>query len=636
MSVLHKIAQAGDVADLAADELPLLADEIRQRLVDVVSRTGGHLASNLGVVELTIALLRVFRPPTDKIVWDVGHQSYVWKLLTGRANRFETLRQPGGLAGFTKREESPCDVFGAGHAGTAISAAMGLAVARDQRGGDETVVAIVGDASFGNGISLEAINALSAVTQRLIVILNDNEMSIGGSVGAISSHLGRLLASPRYNRWKATAERIGHGLRLGRLRVPYHRTERAVKSLFLKNALFEEFGLRYMGPVDGHNLRALCDALVVAKEYDRPILVHVATTKGRGFRPAELNPEAWHGVGSFDPETGTTAPHVRGYSQALGEQLCVMAQHDPSVVAITAAMCTGTGLGQFSQRFASRFFDVGICEGHAVVFAAGLATQGFHPFVALYSTFLQRAVDCVMHDVCLQGLPVVFCIDRAGVVGGDGPTHHGLYDIPMLRCLPGLVLMQPCTTAELGQMLETARRHNGPSVIRYPREAPPALTMTAEIPEPLAIGEAAVVEPRTGNGACVWFWALGDFVPLACETAARLRECGMAAGVVNARFIKPIDVSLLARQAGEETVFVTLENGALAGGFGSALAEAAAALGVPPNHVLRFGWPDQFIPQGTPAGLREQFGLTAPALTTAIVAALTRMGAAMADHREGA
>ncbi len=617
MSILKRITGAGDVAALERDALPGLADEIRSRIIAVVSRNGGHLASNLGVVDLTIALLRVFAPPADKILWDVGHQTYAWKLLTGREGRFDTLRQPGGLSGFQKREESPCDAFGAGHAGTAISAAMGMAVARDRRGGHESVVAIVGDAAFGNGISLEALNSLASVTRRLIVILNDNEMSIGGSVGAISSHLGRLLASPRYNRWKAAAEHVGHRLRMDPLRGIYHRTEQAIKSLFLKNALFEEFGLRYMGPVDGHDLEALCDALTVARAYDRPILIHVATHKGRGHRPAELNPEAWHGVGCFDPEGEAAHPAPRSYSHVLGEQLCALAQRDPSVMAITAAMCGGTGLTGFAERFPDRFFDVGICEEHAVVFAAGLAAAGLHPVVAIYATFMQRAVDCVMHDVCLQGLPVVFCMDRAGVVGSDGPTHHGVFDIPMLRSLPNLVFMQPRDEAELGRMLETAVRHPGPVAIRYPRDPAPIGRVFSQA-EPLPIGVAEVIEPLAGEGRQVWIWALGDFVPVACETAARLRGRGVAAGVVNARFIKPMDRDRLRLQANPGSLFVTLENGSVAGGFGSALAEELDTLGVSDVRVLRFGWPDAFIPQGTSAGLREQFGLTPEALECAI------------------
>ncbi len=622
MSVLEKIGEAGDVAGLPAHELPLLAAELRQRIVEVVSRTGGHLASNLGVVDLTVALLRVFRPPVDKILWDVGHQTYAWKLLTGRGGRFSTLRQPGGLSGFQKREESPCDAFGAGHAGTAISAALGMAVARDRRGGSEPVVAVIGDASLGNGISLEALNNLSATTSRLIVILNDNEMSIGGPVGSLSTHLGRMLANPRYNRWKSAAERVGHKLRMDPLRGAYHRAEQAVKSLFLKNALFEEFGLRYMGPVDGHDLNALCDALTVARAYDRPILIHVATRKGCGFEPAERNPEAWHGIGRFDPESGAAEPAPRGYSQAMGERLTDMAQRDASVVAVTAAMCSGTGLSGFAKQFPGRFFDVGICEEHAVVFAAGLAAERLRPFVAIYSTFMQRAVDCVMHDVCLQGLPVVFCIDRAGVVGSDGPTHHGIYDIPMLRCLPNLVFMQPRDEAELGRMLETALRHDGPSAIRYPREQPPSAVARPAEADPLPIGMAEVLQPLSGAGERVWLWALGDCVDLACETALRLRHLGFAAGVVDARFIKPLDLALLQRQAEPHTLFVTIENGAVAGGFGSAIAEALEPFGGCDVRVLRFGWPDGFIPQGTPAGLREQFGLTPAALAETITRAL--------------
>lgn len=636
--ILDKISAAADVAALPRYELPLLADEIRQRLVDVVSQTGGHLASSLGVVELTIALMRVFAPPADKVVWDVGHQSYPWKLLTGRRESFHTLRQFGGISGFTKRTESEYDPFGAGHAGTALSAAVGMAVARDRRGGDEAVIAVVGDAALANGVTLEALNNISDTTKRLIVILNDNEMSIGGPVGALSSHLGRLLSNPRYNRWKGAVERLAHRLQLGRLRAPYHRTEQAVKSLFLQNAFFEELGLRYMGPIDGHNIGALCDALTIARNYDRPILVHVSTLKGRGFRPAEQHPEEWHGVGKFDPlkSQDTVQSVKRGYSQVMGEALAEMARNDTSLVAITAAMRAGTGLDSFAKEFPQRFFDVGICEEHAVVFAAGLATEGLRPVLAIYSTFLQRAVDCVMHDVCLQNLPVIFCIDRAGAVGNDGPTHHGMYDIAMLRCLPGISLLQPRSGRELVQMLQAARQQDGPVAIRYPRDNPPAdePEELELLPEALEWGKAEVVESGDGRGSehgFVAMWALGDCVELARESAALLHEQGIRVEVVNARFIKPLDRELLAKQAAAGAFWVTIENGALAGGFGSALLEAAGELAVSSQRVLRFGWPDRFVPQGTVDELRRECGLTAPAISEAVVAAMVGLKSVKAE-----
>jgi 1-deoxy-D-xylulose-5-phosphate synthase len=623
MSILERISGPADLHGLSAAELDALAAELRACILTTVSRNGGHLAANLGVVELTLALLRVFNPPADKILWDVGHQTYAWKLLTGRRAAFDSLRLPDGLSGFQKRSESPFDAFGAGHAGTALSAALGMAVARDRRGSGEYVVAVVGDAAMGNGISLEALNNIEHTTGRLIVVLNDNEMSIGGAVGSLSRHFGRLLASPKYNRWKAAAERFGQQLRMSPLRNAYHRTEKAVKSLFLANALFEEFGLRYMGPIDGHDRLAVEDALTIAKSYDRPILLHVATQKGRGYKAAEEAPEFWHGVGRFDVATAQIAATKPGYAQTFGACLSRLADQDPRVAAVTAAMCTGTGLTEFQQRHPGRFFDTGICEEHAVVFAAGLAAEGLRPVVAIYSTFIQRAVDCIMHDVCLQHLPVVFCLDRAGVVGSDGPTHHGVFDIAMLRALPGLTIMQPRDEAELAAMLATALGHDGPTVIRYPREAGPGTAVPAA-PEPLVIGRAEVVEPLTLGAAGrpgVWFWALGDMLPLACAAAQMVRQAGGAAGVVNARFVKPLDTRLLAEQAAGGAIFATLENGVVAGGFGSALQEALAEREAA-NPVIRFGWPDAFVEQGTTPGLMARHNLTAPQVAARVLARL--------------
>ena len=586
----------------------MLAEEIRDKLLETVSRTGGHLASNLGSVELTVALLRVFSPPEDQVVWDVGHQAYTWKLLTGRYPRFGTLRQYAGLSGFPKPSESPCDPTVTGHAGVAFSSALGLAVGRDLKGANRQVVAVIGDGAMTNGISFEALNSLQDANTKVIIVLNDNEMSISENVGALSRRLGLMLTNVRYNRIKMAAEAAGHRLHMTFLRHFYHRLESMIKSLWLQNSFFEKFGLRYVGPIDGHDLGALENAFRSAREYKRSVLIHVATQKGRGFRPAERNPQKWHGVGKFDLTKQEPPEGKPGYSLALGRILCGLAEEDPRIVAITAAMGLGTGLAEFARRHPKRFFDVGICEEHATVFAAGLATAGERPVFVVYSTFLQRAIDCVMHDVCLANVPVLFCVDRAGIVGSDGPTHHGVFDIPMLRCLPNLTLMQPRNEEELDGMVRCAFRHGGPAVIRYPRDPVPA----SECPPPNAplplilYGRAEVVEPvAIGGEPPVWIWALGDRVAHARQIAARLREAGWNAGVVNARFIKPLDEALLVAQAKKSRLIVTLENGVLIGGFGAAVEETVRETGCP---VKRYGWPDQFIPHGDPQSLLNGSG----------------------------
>ncbi len=607
--ILKKLEDIESIKGMSDAELLSLADATRSYIIDTVSRTGGHLAANLGVVELTIALLRVFNPPADKLVWDTGHQTYAYKILTDRRDEFATLRQPGGISGFQKRSESEYDAFGAGHAGTALSAALGMAAERDRSDGKEHVVAIVGDASVCNGISLEALNNVSSATKRLIVVLNDNEMSISGNVGALSRYLGKLLANPRYNRVKTSFEGFAQKLRMGKLRPGYHRFEEALKSFFVRNVLFEEFGLRYVGPVDGHNIQALSDAFTVARDYDKPILLHVATQKGRGYPPAEKSPESWHGTSCFDVPTGDRAPSSKeGYSHVFGQALVDLAADDSRICGISAAMCAGTGMNLFAERFPERFYDVGICEEHAVVFAAGQATMGSRPFVALYSTFVQRAVDCVMHDVCLQKLPVVFCLDRAGIVGDDGPTHHGVFDISMMRAMPGLTIMQPRGKDELKSMLRFAVELNAPVVVRYPRGAAVDDT-AAEAAPALELGRAEVLTPAGDNA--VWFWALGDMVPVALDASEQLRSSGIDAGVVNARFVKPLDVDLLRSQlsAGARCV-VTLENGSVCSGFGSAVLEAVSDSGSA-TQVLRVGWPEQYIEHGTPVDLMKKYGLDA-------------------------
>ena len=651
-ALLPRIATPGDVRALPEGELPRLAREIRERMIAVVARTGGHLAPSLGVVELTIALCRVFNLPQDKVVWDVGHQTYAWKMLTGRDARMGTLRQFGGLRGFTSPEESPYDASVAGHAGVALSTALGLAAARDARGGHEHVVAVVGDASLTNGISLEAINAVRHTTERLILVVNDNGMSISRNVGAFARHFARRLAGLRYNRIRAAAEAAGHRLRLSRTKALYRTLKGALKPLLLRqrSAVFEELGFRYMGPIDGHDIPALCDALRAAAEGHVPVALHIATVKGKGYAPAERNPSKWHGVAPWRREgregrkdagsagcsalTGRFAPcradtprlqvsanaveeapakpggvsggrgsepegrtvsaqpetHLASsrisYSAAFGAALCALAERDPRVVAVTAAMRDGTGLADFFRRFPGRAYDVGICEEHAVAFAAGLAAAGFRPYVALYSTFAQRAVDCVMHDVCLPRLPVTLCLDRAGCVGADGPTHHGLYDIAMLRALPGLTVRAPLGRKGLEAALAEALAGGTPTVVRYPR---------GDVPE-----EEPVPATDAPKGTEPVLLALGHAATWAAPVAEAL---GMPLLPVDT--LKPLPPIVAALQ---DRPVVTLEDAAAQGGFGSAVAE------VHRGPLLILGWPDRFIPQGSDAELRALCGLDTQAL----------------------
>lgn len=611
-SILDKVNGPADVKSLSPDEMTALAADVRTLIIETISKTGGHLASNLGMVELTLALLKVFNPPEDKILMDVSHQAYAYKILTGRKDRFSTIRQYNGLSGFLNRKESPCDAFGAGHAGTALSAALGMAVARDRQGGDNHVVAVVGDAALGGGSSFEALNNIQGTTGRLIVVLNDNEMSISANVGAVSRYLGELLTNPSYNKWKHSIESVVKRMsgQSNALRRLYYRVEESVKSMFLHSVLFEEFGLRYIGPIDGHDMSRLVAALEIAKNDVSPILLHVVTQKGRGYSFAEKCPENWHGIGNFDVESGTPAScsSAPSYSQVFGNTLERLAARDPSIVAITAAMRSGTGLASFSTRYPDRFFDVGICEEHAVIFAAGLATQGMSPVLPLYSTFSQRVVDYILHDICLQNLPVVICLDRAGIVGDDGPTHHGVFDIALLRTFPGLTLMQPADGAELAHMLFSAIKWKSPVVIRYPRGICAGFVQPDQYEE-VALGKARVLR----EGWEIQIWALGDMIPLAIAAADHLVAKGYSVGVVNGRFVAPLDQDLIAAQSTLARAFVTIENGVASGGFGSAVAEMLGDLGYQ-GRIIRNGWPREFIPHGAPAILLEKYGLTAAAI----------------------
>ncbi len=625
-NVLNGVDNPSDIKKLSASELQPLADDVREMIIDCVSQSGGHLAASLGAVELTVALLKAFDPPSDKILWDVSHQTYAYKILTGRKERFCTIRQYGGLSGFLKRSESEYDAFGAGHAGTALSAALGMAYARDLKGKKEHIVAVVGDGSAGCGITFEALNNLAAATRRIIVVLNDNEMSIGANVGSVSCHLGSLLANPRYNTYKSSVETIAGKMHLNWLRSSYYRIEAAIKSLFLRSVIFEEFGLRYVGPINGHNIPAMLDALAVAKNSKQPILLHVATQKGKGYSFAEARPDHWHGTGKFDIESGkATENKPGGYSACFGKSLTSIAEQDKKVVAITAAMQDGTGLTSFAMRFPERFFDVGIAEEHGAVFAAGLAAAGLKPVFAVYSTFFQRCIDPLVHDICLQNLPVVFCLDRAGVVGPDGPTHHGMFDLSMVCSIPDLTIMQPGDELELGNMLYTALQMNAPVVIRYPKGGKDVVMPREH--RKIDIGKALVVRDSVDGKAekAVWFWALGDMVEIAQECAALIEQSGISAGIVNARFVRPLDCDLLKQHCGNSDAIVTLENGAALGGFGS-LVESEVHAFNSSLPVIRVGWPDRFIEHGKNPNLMRDAGITVESICARVMSALGKSG----------
>ncbi len=610
--LLDRIASPADLKALPAGELPRLAQEIRDEIIAVTARNGGHVGPNLGVVELTLALHRVFQTPQDQLVFDVAHQGYVHKLLTGRGGAFfRKLRQSGGASGFLYRQESPHDAFGAGHAGTALSAALGMATARDLRGTNEHVVAVCGDAAFTCGITLEALNNIVTSTKRLIVILNDNEWSIAKNVGAISAYLNRISTSPTYNKLHHDIEAFFRSFPAGvEMNRVYHKWKRETKDFFVESSLFEKFGLRYLGPVDGHNLELLAKNLEFAKHCDVPVLVHVLTKKGRGLNAAVSSPEKFHGASPFDPATGESKKAAPGappsYQDVFGQAMVRFARADPKIVGITGAMPSGTGLGHLAAAVPGQFFDVGIAEEHAAIFAAGLATKGIRPVVAIYSTFLQRAYDPIIHDVCLQNLPVTFCMDRAGLSPNDGPTHHGLFDLAYLRCVPNAVVMQPKDEDELVDMLHTGLTLSGPSFIRYPRGSGLGVPIKPA-PAALPLGQAEVLR----EGSNIMIWALGPMVQDALQLAARLEAAeNLSVGVVNARFAKPLDRALLLSHAACIPLIVSMEDHVVAGGFGSAVLEALQEADCP-TAVERIGWPDKFIEHGSNVEtLRAAYGLS--------------------------
>jgi 1-deoxy-D-xylulose-5-phosphate synthase len=602
-----------ELKDMSTDQLNGLAGDIREFLIDQLSKTGGHLASNLGVVELTLALHKTFDSPTDKIIWDVGHQSYVHKILTGRACGFETLRQMDGLSGFPKTAESEHDIFDTGHASNSLSIAAGLAKARDLSGKTHQTVAIIGDGALTGGLAYEGLNNIGGTKSRVIVILNDNGMSISKNIGAVSRHLNKVRVSAGYYKfkskvrgWTRSIPVIGEGIYSG---IQHLRD--TIKYAVVDGVIFEQMGFTYMGPMDGHNIKTLMDSMALAKHAKGPVLIHVLTEKGKGYKNAELHPGKFHGTGPFDPATGCTlkSGNQPTYSEVFGEHLIKLAEKDPSIVAITAAMTDGTGLTDFACRFPERLFDVGIAEGHAVTFAAGLAAGGLKPFVAIYSTFLQRSYDQILIDVCLQNLPVIFAIDRAGNVGADGETHHGLFDISFLRSMPNLTVLAPRDGLELEEMMTYALSLGGPCAIRYPRGISPQLAYPRI---PLSQG-AQDLEA----GSELVIWAVGNMVLTALNVRDILKNHGIVAGVVNARFIKPMDLEALYASARSASAIVTLEDNVQIGGFGEQVAAALKNAGME-TKLMNIGWPDRFIEHGSCEELNALYELDAQSIAERI------------------
>ncbi len=635
--LLAGIRGPADVKALTPEQLVQLAAELRREIIAVTARNGGHVGPNLGVVELSIALHRVFTTPDDQFVFDVSHQGYVHKLLTGRGGDFfKNLRKTGGASGFFYRSESPHDSFGAGHAGTALSAALGMATARDLRGTSEHVVALCGDAAFTCGITMEALNNVVSSSKRLIVILNDNEWSIAKNVGALSKYLNRLSTHPTYNKVHHDLEKFFTSLPGGPdMHRMWVKWKRETKDFIVESSLFEKFGLRYLGPIDGHNIDELVKNLEFAKLSDTPVILHVLTKKGKGLDAAIAHPEKFHGASPYDPVTGESiqpavapvSPPPPNYQDVMGKALVRFAQADPMIVGITGAMPSGTGLSHLAAECPRQFFDVGIAEEHAVLFAAGLATKGIKPVVAIYSTFLQRGYDQIIHDVALQNLPVTFCMDRAGLSPNDGPTHHGLFDLAYLRPVPNATIMQPKDEDELVDMLHTSLHLPGPGFIRYPRGASVGVKIKPQ-PATLTVGQAELLKP----GSNIMIWALGSMVQDALKLAARIEATEqLSVGVVNARFVKPLDRTLLLSHATCIPLIVTMEDHVLAGGFGSAVLEALQDAECPAA-VERIGWPDCFVEHGTNQEiLRAAYGLAPEAIYQRVMDRWRSQAAARAE-----
>ncbi|HEV8433583.1 MAG TPA: 1-deoxy-D-xylulose-5-phosphate synthase [Thermoanaerobaculia bacterium] len=610
--LLDSINTPADLRKLDRKQLPHVAQEIRDTIIDVVSKVGGHFGGNLGIVELTLALHYVFDTPRDQIVLDTGHQSYPHKLITGRRETFPTIRQHNGISGFCKREESEYDVFNAGHASTSISAALGIAVARDFRKEDYRVVAVIGDGALSGGLALEGVNQAGHLKRKLMIVLNDNDMSISTNVGAMSGYLNSIIKGQRYNQAKDLAKGVMDRIPLigGKLHGLAHDMEAVLKNMVVPGTLFEELGFRYLGPYDGHDLNFLIDLFEENKDYNGPLLIHVITKKGKGYTPAEDKPIWSHGVTPFDRESGivkkSDKPQPPSYTAVFSDALVELAKTDPKIVAITAAMPEGTGLDKFAKALPGRMFDVGIAEEHAVTFCGGMATQGMKPIAAIYSTFLQRAFDQVFHDVAIMDLPVVFALDRAGIAGQDGPTHHGIYDMAYLRVFPNMVCMAPKDENELRHMVKTAFNTGHPTSLRYPRGNAVGVAMDTEM-KSLPVGKGEVMR----EGAAATIFAIGVEVWPAVEAAQILAKENIEVAVVNARFIKPLDDELIARFCKPYSKVITVEEGSLAGGFGSAVMERTQQLGIENVDFHRIGIPDEYVHHGAQEILRAQYDLHA-------------------------
>lgn len=615
--ILERLTQPQEIKKLSGDELKELSAELRDLIIERVALNGGHLASNLGVIDLTIALHYVFNTPQDKIIWDVGHQSYPHKLLTGRHERFPTIRQYDGISGFPKIAESEYDAFGTGHSSTSISAALGIIEARDRKHQSFKVIPVIGDGALTAGLAFEGLNHAGHLKKDIMVILNDNEMSISPNVGALSAYLRRILMGDIYTRFKKETRQLLE--RIPRVGEPVlklaHKAEGTFKGLIVPGLLFEEMGFEYVGPIDGHRLDLLIETFQRFHDFPGPVLIHVITKKGKGYEPAEKYPGLFHGIGPFDIETGKQHPSSKAsYGEVFGNCLVNLAKDDERIVAITAAMTEGTGLGEFVNAFPRRFYDVGIAEPHAVTFAAGLASQGMKPVVAIYSTFLQRSYDEIIHDVCLQKLPVIFAIDRAGIVGEDGPTHNGAFDISYLRHIPNLVVMAPKDGYELKCMLKTALSLDTPAAIRYPRGTA-VNVMEDTAPSILPLGKASV----EADGRDVLILAIGSTVLPALEAAERLAASGIRACVVNARFIKPLDTDMIVSLAKESSHVVTVEENAAAGGFGSAVSEELIKHDIDGLKLKIIGMPDAFVEQGPQSLIRKNLGLDAEGIEHEVI-----------------
>ena len=609
MKLLPTIKSHDDIKNLSFDELKELSAELREKIIQTVSENGGHLSPNLGVIELTVALHSVFDFSKDKLIWDVGHQCYTHKLLTGRLDRFDTLRKENGISGFPRREESEFDHFDTGHAGTSISAALGFAAARDMKGEKHDILAVIGDGSMTSGLSFEGLNNAGALGKNLMVILNDNEMSISENVGALSAHLNKIISGETYNKMKKEVDHVlslipGIGKQVATFA---HRVEEAVKGIIVPGRIFEDFGFKYFGPIDGHNLENLIDSFTAIRKLSGPRIIHVITKKGLGYKPAEMDPGPFHGTSPFEISTGKKKAKSRPtHTSIFGKSLVELAEHDEKIVAITAAMSDGTGLVEFSEKYPDRFFDVGISEQHAVTFAAALAAEGFKPVVAIYSTFLQRAFDQIIHDVCNMNLHVTFAIDRAGIVGDDGPTHQGVYDISFLREAPNMTIMAPKDENELRHMLNTAINHNGPISIRYPRGNVEGIPLEQEF-KSIEIGKAELIS----EGDDILICAIGNTVISAIEAAKLLEKENISTAVINARFAKPLDIKLISKWVKHCGHIITVEENSLMGGFGSGVFEQLRAIGLGFVAGQSIGIPDLFVPHASQESGRNKYGLSA-------------------------